>query len=41
MSKFAIYEEGFSVMEGDGHARYLGSAEGEIFLDACKNYISE
>lgn len=38
---FDIYEEGFCVMEGTGLAHYVGSAEGEDFLDACKNYISK
>ena len=26
-------------MEGSATAHYVGSAEGEDFLDACKNYI--
>ena len=28
-------------MEGSGDARYVGTASGETFLDACKNYIKE
>lgn len=28
-------------MEGNGEARYIGTASGETFLDACKNYIKE
>ena len=28
-------------MEGSGGARYIGTASGETFLDACKNYIKE
>lgn len=41
MNEYDIYEEGFCVMEGTGHAHYLGHAKGETFLDACKNYIAE
>ena len=41
MKTYKIYEEGFQVMEGHGKARYLGSASGETFLDACKNYIDK
>lgn len=41
METFDIYEEGFVVMEGFGQARYVGSAEGKDFLDACKNYIAK
>lgn len=41
MKTYEIYEEGFWVMEGHGKAHYLGSAPGETFLDACKNYIKE
>ena len=41
MKLYEIYEEGFSIMEGNGTAHYIGSAYGETFLDACKNYIKE
>lgn len=41
MKTFEIYEEGFCVMEGCAQAHYVGSAEGEDFLDACKNYIAK
>ena len=41
MNTYNIYEEGFCVMEGSGDARYIGTASGETFLDACKNYIKE
>ena len=41
MKTYNIYEEGFRVMEGSGEARYIGTASGETFLDACKNYIKE
>lgn len=39
--KYDIYEEGFVVMEGRAKAHYLGSTEGNTFLDTCKNYIKE
>lgn len=39
--KYDIYQEGFVVMEGHGRAIHLGSAEGETFIDACRNYIKE
>lgn len=41
MQIFHIYEEGFSVMEGSVGAHYLGTAYGETFIDACKNFIAE
>lgn len=41
MKTYEIYEEGFIVMEGSATAHYVGSAEGENFLDACKNYIAK
>lgn len=41
MKLFNIYEEGFCVMEGSASAHYVGAAEGEDFLDACKNYLAE
>ena len=41
MKTYNIYEEGFCVMEGSGEAHYIGTASGETFLDACKNYIKE
>ena len=41
MKLYDIYEEGFVVMEGSATAHYVGSAYGENFLDACKNYIAE
>lgn len=41
MQIFHIYEEGFSVMEGSAGAHYLGTAYGETFIDACKNFIRE
>ena len=41
MKTYAIYEEGFVVMEGSAQAHYIGSAEGIDFLDACKNYIAK
>ena len=28
-------------MEGSSKAHYLGEAEGEDFLEACKNFIAE
>ena len=28
-------------MEGSAKAHYLGTASGETFLDACKNYIKD
>lgn len=40
MKTYDIYEEGFQVMEGSATAHYVGSAVGEDFLDACKNYIA-
>lgn len=41
MKTYNIYEEWFCVMEGSAKAHYLGTASGETFLDACKNYIKE
>ena len=41
MKIFDIYEEGFIVMEGSAKAHYVGSAEGENFLEACRNYIAK
>lgn len=38
--RYDIYEEGFCVMEGTGHAHYVGEGYGENFLDACKEYIA-
>lgn len=39
MRTYNIYEEGFQVMEGSATAHYLGTARGETFIDACKNFI--
>ena len=39
LKTFDIYEEGFVVMEGSAKAHYIGSANGEDFLDACKRFI--
>lgn len=41
MRTYNIYEEGFQVMEGSATAHYLGTARGETFIDACKNFIRE
>lgn len=41
MRTYNIYEEGFQVMEGSATAHYLGAAQGETFIDACKNFIRE
>lgn len=38
---FQIYEEGFQMNGDSGCASYVGEAEGESFLDACKNYIKK
>lgn len=38
---FDIYEEGFRIMQESAQAHYVGSAYGDTFLDACKNYIKE
>lgn len=41
--KFTIYQEGFMIqgMDYPAKADYVGSAEGETFIEACKNYIKE
>lgn len=39
MKTYDIYEEGFVVMECAATAHYIGSADGEDFLDACKHWI--
>lgn len=39
LKTYDIYEEGFVVMEGSAKAHYIGSANGEDFLDACKRFI--
>lgn len=41
MKNWKIYEEGFQVLEGSAKAHYLGEAQGETFIDACKNFIKE
>ena len=40
VKKYEIYEEGYEATGERGYAHYVGSAEGETFLDACKNYIA-
>lgn len=37
MNQYAIWSEGFHVMEGRSGAILHGYAEGETFEDACKN----
>lgn len=40
MRAWEIYEEGFQVMEGTGHAHFVGVGYGDTFLDACREYIA-
>lgn len=34
--KYSVWMEGFQVMEGIGHAQYLGDYEADSFLEACQ-----
>lgn len=38
MKKFKIWMEGYAATGESGSAHYIGSAEGETFEEACKNY---
>lgn len=38
--KYSIWEEGYAITGNEARASFVGEADGESFLDACKNWFT-